>query len=29
MLHCHRNNHGHINGWIGVGGVFGRLTKVE
>lgn len=23
------NNHGHVNGWIGPGGVFGRLTKVE
>ena len=23
------NNHGRVNGWIGLSGVFGRLTKVE
>jgi hypothetical protein len=23
------NNRGHINGWIGAGSIFGRLTKVE
>jgi len=23
------NNHGHINGWIGPGAIFGRLVKVE
>ncbi len=23
------NNRGHINGWIGAGGIFGRLVSVE
>lgn len=23
------NNRGHINGWIGAGSIFGRLTEVE
>ncbi len=23
------NNHGHINGWVGKNGIFGKVTKVE
>lgn len=23
------NNHGHVNGWIGANGIYGRLVKVE
>jgi phage repressor protein C with HTH and peptisase S24 domain len=23
------NNKGHINGWIGINGIFGKVTKVE
>lgn len=23
------NNHGHVNGWIGKNGIFGKVTKIE
>lgn len=23
------NNHGHVNGWIGPNGIFGKVTKVQ
>ena len=23
------NNHGHVNGWVGHNGIYGRVTKVE
>ena len=23
------NNHNHVNGWVGVNGIFGKVTKIE